>query len=188
MMKRDECFEVLARYHTNEIVVATYKGASDWVAIKDGPFNYTSIGAMGQASSHGLGLAIGRPDRRILVLDGDGSLLMNLGSMATIASVAPKNYVHFVCENGTYETNGGQPIPGAGTISFSGIARAAGYRTVYEFSELSDFEANIGHILTEEGPVLVDLKMEPGVPYPQNLSDLYSAERRRAFKEALQGS
>ena len=54
---------------------------------------------MGLASSHALGLALGHPDKRVIVLDGDGSLLMNLGSLVTIAAVAPKNLVHFVCEN-----------------------------------------------------------------------------------------
>ena len=66
---------------------------------------------MGLASSHALGLALGRPDKRVIVLDGDGSLLMNLGTLVTAAAAPPKNFYHFVCENGTYEANGGHPIP-----------------------------------------------------------------------------
>ena len=66
---------------------------------------------MGLDSSHGLGLALGRPDKRVIVLQGDGSLLMNLGSLVTIAAVAPKNLVHLVAQNDTYEANGSQPIP-----------------------------------------------------------------------------
>lgn len=91
MMKRDECFRVLARHITNEAVVATYSSAVDWVAIKPRVLNYTSIGAMGLDISHGLGLALGQPKKRVVVLQGDGSLLMNLGSLVTIAAVAPKN-------------------------------------------------------------------------------------------------
>ena len=68
---------------------------------------------MGLGSSHALGLALGRPDKRVLVLDGDGSLLMNLGTLVTIAEVAPRNLIHFVLENGTYEANGSHPTPGA---------------------------------------------------------------------------
>ena len=90
MMKRDECFRVLARHITNEAVVATYSSAVDWVEVNPRPLNYLSIGAMGLDSSHGLGLALGRPDRQVVVLQGDGSLLMNLGSLVTIGAVAPK--------------------------------------------------------------------------------------------------
>src|SRR6202167_1229167 len=139
MMKRDECFRVLARHITGEAVVATYSSAVDWVAVAPRVLNYTSIGAMGLDSSHGLGLALGRPDKRVIVLDGDGSLLMNLGSLVTIAAAAPKNLVHFVCHNGTYETNGGLPIPKP-DVDFAGLARAAGYAHCHEFSELSSFE------------------------------------------------
>ena len=106
MMKRDECFRVLARHVTDEAVVATYSSAVDWVGIKPRVLNYTSIGAMGLDISHGLGLALGRPDKRVIVLQGDGSLLMNLGSLVTVAAVAPKNLVHFVAHNETYEANG----------------------------------------------------------------------------------
>ena len=91
-------FGVLARHITNEAVVATYSSAVDWVAIKPRVLNYTSIGAMGLDISHGLGLALGQPNKRVVVLQGDGSLLMNLGSLVTIAAVAPKNLVHFVAQ------------------------------------------------------------------------------------------
>ena len=72
------------------------------------------FGAMGKASSVALGLALARPDKRIVVLDGDGGLLMNLGSLVTIADQEPDNLVHFVFEDGMYFTTGGQPVPGAG--------------------------------------------------------------------------
>ena len=116
MMRRDECLEVLARHRTDEVVVAVYKAAQEWIFISPSELNYTFTGAMGQGSSHALGLALGRPDRRVVVLDGDGSLLMNLGSLVTIAHAAPKNLIHCLCENGTYETNGSIPIPRAGVL------------------------------------------------------------------------
>src|SRR5476649_1270187 len=103
-MKRDACLKVLARHRGDAVVVATYQAAFDWMRIAPHALNYVSIGAMGQASSHALGLALGRPDRRVIVLDGDGSLLMNLGTLVTIAAAAPRNLLHFVCENGVYES------------------------------------------------------------------------------------
>jgi phosphonopyruvate decarboxylase len=136
MMRRDECLKLLARHHTDEIVVPVYQAAFEWRAIKPDSLIYLGVGAMGQASSHALGLALGRPDKRVIVLDGDGSLLMNLGSMVTIAEVAPRNLASFRLRERYLRSEWRPPIPGAGRVSFAGFARAAGYRSVHEFSEL----------------------------------------------------
>src|SRR5471032_3134873 len=153
MMKRDECFRALARQLTDQIVIPVYSSAFDWLELAPRALNYFSFGAMGLASSHALGLALGRPDKRVIVLDGDDSLLMNLGTLVSAAEAAPKNLFHFVCENGTYEANGGHPIPGRGSVSFAGMARSAGYKDVYEFSDLQVFEQQAGAILAVQGPV-----------------------------------
>src|SRR4029077_2419048 len=144
----------------------------EWLDARRSPLNYTAHGAMGLGSSHGLGLALGRPDRRVIVLDGDGSLLMNLGTLVTSASVAPKNFFHFVCENGTYEANGAHPIPGRGKVSFAGLARSAGYHSVHEFADLKIFEQQVGAILAEQGPVFITLKVEPAGPQERDYSRL----------------
>jgi phosphonopyruvate decarboxylase len=147
--------------------------------------NYTFTGAMGQGSSHALGLALGRPDKRVVVLDGDGSLLMNLGTLVTIAHAAPKNLVHCLCHNGTYETNGAVAVPGEGKVSFTGLARAAGYPKTYTFETLDAWERDVGHILQEDGPLFVDLKVEPGESYPEDFRRLYDVEYRERFRRAL---
>src|SRR5260370_29455512 len=159
MMKRDECFRVLARHLTDEIVIAVYSSAFDWLELAPRALNYFSFGAMGIASSHGLGLALGRPRQRVIVLDGDGSLLMNLGTLVTIGAAAPKNLLHFVCRNGTYEANGGHPIPNA-AVAFNGLARAAHYRGLPEFSRLPDFAAPIPRGFTQGGPVVAAFHLE----------------------------
>jgi sulfopyruvate decarboxylase subunit beta len=188
MMKRDQCLKILARYHTDQIVVAAYQAAQEWLVIKPNDLNFTSIGAMGQASSYALGLALGRPDKRVIVLDGDGSLLMNLGSLATIGGVAPRNFTHIVCRNGSYEANGGHPIPGVDIISFAGMAKAAGYPVTHQINDLTEFEKVIGGILEESGPVFVEISVEQGEEYSIDYPRLYSADRRSAFKFALQSS
>ncbi|MBI2857974.1 MAG: hypothetical protein HYX90_02750 [Chloroflexi bacterium] len=114
---------------------------------------------MGKASSIGLGLALAQPSRKVIVLDGDGSLLMNLGSLVTIANMAPANFVHFVFENGIYRTTGGQPIPNAGKISFSGLAKCAGYRNVHDFADLVKLENAIETVLSQTGPTFACLKV-----------------------------
>ncbi|MDE0033833.1 MAG: thiamine pyrophosphate-dependent enzyme [Deltaproteobacteria bacterium] len=185
MMKRDEMLKVLARHRTDEIVVAVYKAAQDWIHIAPSDLNYTFTGAMGQGSSHALGLALGRPDKRVVVLDGDGSLLMNLGTLVTVANAAPKNFVHCVCENGTYETNGAVPIPTHSGFTFTGLAREAGYANTYIFDSLEDWDRNLDALLKEDGPILVDLKVEPGEDYPENFPRLYNTEYRDRFRKAL---
>jgi sulfopyruvate decarboxylase subunit beta len=187
MMKRDACFRILARHVTDEIVIASYSAAAEWNELNPRVLNYFSVGAMGLASSHGLGLALGRPDRRILVLDGDGSLLMNLGSLVSIGAAAPKNLVHFVCHNGTYEANGGHPIPNP-DVDFAGMARSAGYAQAHEFSELASFEQQIGHVLSQDGPVFGTLKVERTRPLTYDYPALYAADKRRALKAVLQAS
>ena len=185
MMRRDLAFRALAGVRGEAIVVSRYSAAFEWGAIDPSPLNYFGIGAMGQCSSFALGLALALPQQKIVVLDGDGSLLMNLGSLVTIASQAPKNLVHFVCENGTYEANGGHPTPNRGNVSFAGLARSAGYKSVYEFSDLANFEQQVGSILAEQGPVFVALKVEPTGEQKRDYNRLHGDATRQAFKHAL---
>jgi phosphonopyruvate decarboxylase len=186
MMKRDACLKALNRHvNDTDIVLPVYSTAFEWLDVRKSPLNYTAHGAMGLGSSHGLGLALGRPDRRVIVLDGDGSLLMNLGTLVSSAAAAPKNFFHFVCENGTYEANGGHPTPNRGNVNFAGFARSAGHKNVYEFSDLKNFEQQIGSVLSETGPVFVHLKIERCGPQERDYNRIHGAEVRQAFKDAL---
>jgi sulfopyruvate decarboxylase subunit beta len=187
-MRRDDCLKALARHRTSEIVVAVYKAAQEWIHISPSDLNYTFIGAMGQAPAHALGLALGRPDKRLIVLDGDGSLLMNLGGLVTIAQAAPRNLVHCVCRNGNYESNGSVPIPGGEGLSFAALARAAGYVQTYEFDELVEWERSLDRLLHDDGPIFVELRLEPGEDYGEDFDRLSSLTHREAFRKALAGS
>jgi len=186
MMKRDECLEILARHVTeDDIVVAIYSTAFDWITIRRSPLNYIFTGAMGLGSSHALGLAIGRPDRRVIVLDGDGSLLMNLGSLVTIATVAPPNLYHFVSVNGTYEANGGHPTPGKGIMDFKGFAASAGYPNCFAFSNLRRFESDIASVLGMTGPVFAALEVEQGKQSPLDYALMHGDKTRAECQAAL---
>jgi phosphonopyruvate decarboxylase len=187
MMKRDEALRVLAKHVWDDIVVATYTSAFDWLVIRPHPLNYVSVGAMGLASSHALGLAVGRPNLRVVVLDGDGSLLMNLPTLVTIAEVAPANLVYFVSENGTYEANGGHPIPGSSRIDFGAMARGAGWTRVHRYSALDVFSEELPSVLAQQGPVFVSLRLEPGRKSPSNYEFIHSAEARDQFRAHLAG-
>lgn len=191
MMNRHECFSVLSQYVTDEVVVACYSAAHEWLALNDRPLNHYSWGAMGLASSHGLGLALGFPKRRVLVFDGDGSLLMNLGSLVTIAAAAPRNLIHFVVQNNCYEANGGHPLPHS-DIDFVGFAQAAGIRACHSFSDLSVFKAQLPQLLRAEGPVFVALKIEHTAlaadeyaEMPHQYTEMFKPARRAALRAAL---
>ena len=161
MINKEECLKTIAKYRTNEIVITTMSYAAPWGKISDHELDYASIGsAMGHAADFALGIALARPDKKIIVLNGDGSTLMNLGTLVTITNTSAKNLILFVMENDTYEVTGNQPIPGAGRINFATIAKGAGFQRVYDFSELSELEQNLPKILKEEGPVFVNLRLE----------------------------
>ncbi len=120
-------------------------------------------GAMGKASNVGLGLALAQPDRKVLVLDGDGSLLMNLGAMVTLANQTPENLCHMVFDNGVYAVTGGQPVPGAGRADWEGLAKAAGYAATFSFDNLEDLATGIGEVMAATGPVFVHLSVKPEI-------------------------
>lgn len=134
----------------------------DLYAAGDRPENFYTWGSMGAASSIGLGLALARPALRVVVLDGDGSLLMNLGSLATIASQRPANLVEVVFDNGSYETTGGQPTHTTQGVDLAAIARGAGILRVAEADEPDGFMDVLARALHEDGPWFVLTRVEQG--------------------------
>lgn len=161
MMTRSQAVRALARRHQGQVVVPTMTALVAWEAVRPSELTMPCVGAMGSASSMGLGLALAQPERIVWVLDGDGSLLMQLGSLATIAGVAPANLYHFVFENGVYAFSGDQPIPAAGLLDFAALARAAGYRAAFTFAAVEELESGLDEALRTPGPVLVELKVSP---------------------------
>jgi phosphonopyruvate decarboxylase len=141
-------------------------------------------GAMGKASSFALGLALAKPERKVIILDGDGSLVMNLGTLTTISERSPSNLYHFVFENGCYAVTGGQPIPGEGKLSFKDMASGAGYAAAYDFDDLEDLASNVGRIFNEKGPILVNLKITPEIEnIPIHLRERPTRNTRSAVQE-----
>ncbi|MBI4310694.1 MAG: thiamine pyrophosphate-binding protein [Chloroflexi bacterium] len=143
----------------NALVVATMTGRREWDTFSANPSQDIAVQAMGKASSVALGLALAQPKRKVIVLDGDGSLLMNLGTLASIAGKAPANLVHVVLDNGGYTNTGGEPTPGMGLTEYTKVAKGAGYASTYEFDNLEEFQTDIEGILREKGPVFICLKV-----------------------------
>jgi phosphonopyruvate decarboxylase len=173
-----------------DVVITTMAPARDWMAMSKGATAALDLvlvpSAMGQATSMGLGLALAQPDRRIVVCNGDGSMLMNLGSLVSVVAAAPRNLVVLVFDNGVYEVTGAQITPGAEAgVDFAAVARACGFKSVFEFSEIEPWSNAIGNIFAAAGPTFVWLRIEPtfGVPGPKSPGP--AAERSRRFIEQL---
>lgn len=159
-LTRAAALRALAARRTNEIVVPTMTPLAGWHALQESELDLPCVGAMGSASSLALGLTLARPERSVWVLDGDGSLLMQLGSLATIGDSAPANLYHFVFHNAVYAFSGDQPIPGGKQIDFAGMARSAGYPAAFAFDDLEAFSTSLEEVLATKGPVLIQLRLD----------------------------
>src|SRR5260221_6565558 len=137
LMTLREALDVVAERRGERIVVTTMSACGAWPQISDGPLDFAYIpSAMGHGPDIGLGLALAQPQRGVIVLNGDGCTLMNLGCFVTLAN-HPANVFLVVVDNELYEVTGGQPTAGTGHTDFAGLARAAGIRRVYTFADLA---------------------------------------------------
>ena len=186
MIKNEDAVKIIDSKRNDSLIIATMNannvsfGLPTVTSAQD--FDMPLSGAMGKASSLGLGLALAQPDKKVFVLDGDGSLLMNLGALVTLANKAPKNLYHFLFNNGVYAVTGGQPIPGAGQSDWEGMARAADYAAVFSFEDLEGLATGIDQVLAAEGPVFIHLAVEPEV---DNTPIQYRARPSRSVQQAF---
>ena len=156
-MLRTVAVDRLARARGDMLSVVTMQAVHPWIV--NGQLDCRNInvtGSMGSAGAIALGLALAQPGERVLVLDGDGSLLMQLGSLVSIASQLPRNLYHVVLENGTYETSGGQDVPGRGVSDLCEIARASGYAHVERYGSVSEMD-QLPQLFQTPGPVFLSL-------------------------------
>ena len=164
MIDMNDALALIEKRREDAIVVPTMTAGRGWGEIRqDESLDLPVSGAMSKASSIALGLCLAQPDRKVIVFDGDGSLVMNLGSMVTISGQAPSNLYHFLLENDVYAITGGQPIPNAGATSFAGLAEASGYAATFEFDDFEEFVTRIDEVFEAEGPVFITLKTRPEI-------------------------
>jgi phosphonopyruvate decarboxylase len=169
------------------VVASTGFPSRELFAVADRPGNFYMQGSMGHASSFGLGVAHARPDRTVLVLDGDGSALMHLGALSVIGDSAPPNLLHVVLDNGIHESTGGQPVASGGT-SFAGIAAAAGYRTAVACDSLPALATALRAALDFPGPHLLAVPTLPrsSVMPPRATAAAPPGELAQRFARAAQ--
>ena len=159
MMTHRTALEILAAHRGNRVVVATMGSVGVWPTISDGPLDFAYLpSSMGQGVALGLGMALAQP-RGAVVVSGDGSLLMNLGCLVTVAN-HPAALAILLIDNGLYEVTGGQAVVGAGRTDFAGLARAAGIGRVYAFADATAWAAGAAEALAGPGPSFVWLMVE----------------------------
>jgi phosphonopyruvate decarboxylase len=154
----------LAGDDATPIVASLGHPAYDLCAAGDRAANFYTWGSMGLASSIGLGLAMARPDRRVFVVDGDGSLLMNLGSLATIGWVRPPNLVVIIWDNGEYGTTGGQDTATAHGADLEAVARALRAGATATVRTAEELDAAVARARVEDGPWAIVAKVAESAP------------------------
>lgn len=164
MNRLDATRRLIAALDDEPIVASLGHPAYDLYGAGDRPANFYTWGSMGLASSIGLGLALARPDLRVFVLDGDGSLLMNLGSLATIGWTRPPNLVLVVWDNQEYGTTGGQETATAHGADLEMAARAMGASSTATVRTEEAFGAAIVRTRTEPGPWVIVAKVDETAP------------------------
>ena len=186
MLKNQDAVKVIDSKRNGAIIVPTMNANNVHFGLPtvttDQKLDLPISGAMGKASSVGLGVALAQPDKKVLILDGDGSLLMNLGSLVTLSNKSPKNLYHFLFNNNVYAVTGGQPIPGAEVSDWEGMAKAAGYAKVFSFDNLEDLTTGLDEVFESEGPVFVHLRVEPEI---ENTPVQYRTRPSRTVQMAI---
>ncbi|MFO0926770.1 MAG: thiamine pyrophosphate-dependent enzyme [Gemmataceae bacterium] len=159
-MTAREALEVVARHRGERIVVTTMTAVGLWPELSDTPLDFAYMpSAMGEGAALGLGLALAQPGRGVIVVNGDGSTLMNLGCLVTLAA-HPADVILIVMDNGLYEVTGGQPHAGAGRVNFTLLAQGAGITRVYQFTDATAWTAGAAAALGGPGPVVIVLQVE----------------------------
>jgi len=148
--------------HEGEAIVGGIGNANfDLFGAGDRPENFYMLGSMGMAVPIGLGVALAQPERQVIVLEGDGSLLMNLGCLSTIGMVAPPNLTVVVWDNGAYQMTGGQPTPTAASTDLVQVAQAAGIASSNWAQDEHHFERLVQQALWSKGPSFIGAGVLP---------------------------
>ena len=175
MMTHRDALEVLAMHRREQVVVTTMGSVALWPQLSDSPLDFHYLpSSMGQGVPLGLGLCLAQKNagRSVVVLTGDGGLLMNLGCLVTAAQFAVPLYILLI-DNGLYEVTGGQAVANAGRTNFAALAHGAGIPRVYECGTRTEWEAVAPETITGSGPVFVWLRVKgergqatPSAPRP----------------------
>ena len=160
MIRKEAITTAVKKIGNHPVISANGLISRDLFEVCDRNTNFYMIGSMGLASSIGLGVALKNTKKRIFVFDGDGNILMNLGSLITIGTIKPKNLVHIIFDNNSHESTGGQPTA-TNKIQLTKIAKSANYR-VFQAKTKNQLIKVFQKIKLIQGPIMVIVKIEKG--------------------------
>ena len=181
-----EAIKAINSRRKNAVVVSTTVSLREWGSVSHRrELDIDLLDCMDKAPSVGLGIALSRPDRKVLVLDCDSTLRTNLGSLVTVGTVAPRNLVHVLFEDNTHISTDGLPIPGLDKINFKALAEGGGYLKTYQFDNLEDLVISLPEVLEGDGPTFVSLKVVHGGDMP-DYPTRSMKESLKSVKEALE--
>nr|BBH93688.1 hypothetical protein KTA_18870 [Thermogemmatispora argillosa] len=184
MLRADALREVYPELERRIVVTIMGAVAAELYALGHRPNFFYLEHSMGLASSLGLGLALSLPEQQVIVLDGDGSLLMNLGTLTTLARYRPSNLLHIVFDNGSLVSVGGFPTATASGTDLAAMARGAGIPLVMEAETLAQFREAVTQALTRQVMTTLVARVEASGPASYRL-DLDLLENRFQFKRYL---
>lgn len=160
-MKRIECIRAILNGLLGDEVIISCNGvcSRELFSVNDRECHFYMIGAMGLSSSVALGICIAQPEKRTLIMDGDGNVLMNLGALTTIGTYGPPELVHVVFDNACYESTGGQPS-NAEVVDLEAVARSCGYRTTRTIRTMHELDQVLNGLAELRGPVFIRIPVE----------------------------
>lgn len=172
MLTKEQLLAPLAGLRGDAVVVTTMGVVRPWGGYSSSELDFASAdSAMGHAADLALGIALAQPERKVICLNGDGSMLMSLGTLATIVQAGARNLILIVVQNGTYEITGNQPVPAAASVDFKAMAQGAGFERIYSFDDAAEYARALPELLTGDGPVFAAVAVEPGLEGPLSRSE-----------------
>ena len=193
-LEREEAIQMVAASMDKKAVVVSttgkisrelfeYRENSEHAHHRD----FLTVGSMGHASQIALGIALNKPDRNIYCFDGDGAVIMHMGSMGIVGEMAPKNFFHIVFNNGAHDSVGGQPTIGL-NIDMPNIAACCGYKKVISVEKREELQEILTSLAANEGPVLLEIKVKKGSRDNLGRPTTTPIENKTALMDFIQNS
>jgi sulfopyruvate decarboxylase subunit beta len=187
-VQQRDAMRVMREFVDDEDVVILGIGSPniDWLTLGQRELNFSIFAAMGLAQSFGLGMALAQPLRRVLVMEGDGGVLMSLGAIASAAEQAPPNLKHFVFTNRSFGATGNQPLPNAAQLDFAAAARAMGAIGCH-IASMDELQRQAARLIREPGYVVVSVETDQGVlrDFPPAMHPPLPIQQRARFLRAM---
>ncbi len=185
MQSRAQAMQALFELVTDQpVIICNGFPSREAYKLRDRPENFYMIGSMGVTGSIGLGLALAQPEKKIIVFDGDGNVLMGMGTLATIGALKPKNLIHVVFDNEVYGTTGNQPTYSR-MVRLDQVAKATGYVNIERVWEREDSVYEFKDMLKQEGPSFLLIKVNEQIEDADRVA-VGTADLTKRFREALE--